>query len=231
MIHLLLILSFCFSLTLNCSYTVYFGGELFDHKDLAGNILLAQAIKKQSEDNYHCVLPQDIEVRVFDRIEIRNQDLLALINADLALFNFDGTDLDSGTVVEFMIAKMLDIPAVIVRTDFREFHEVSNDQQEQCNENWNLMASGYPRTMVVSPQLLGWYRHHGLEKTIQLTADNIVNAFNTLLSTKSALAFDKQELLAHYKKVINLCGSDLSLHFSDETLNLLLERKMQLGLY
>jgi hypothetical protein len=64
-----------------------------------------------------------------------------------------------------MITKMLDIPSVIVRTDFREFHEISNDQ-EKCNENWNLMASGYPRTMVVSPHLWDWYRQYGLEKAI-----------------------------------------------------------------
>jgi hypothetical protein len=60
MLNRLLILLFCFSLTLNGSYTVYFGGELFDHKDLAGNILLAQAIQKESESNYHYILPQDI---------------------------------------------------------------------------------------------------------------------------------------------------------------------------
>lgn len=52
-------------------------------------------------------------------IDIRNRDIKAVMEADLVFFNFDGTDLDSGTVVEFMIAKMLDIPAVLLRTDCR----------------------------------------------------------------------------------------------------------------
>jgi hypothetical protein len=36
------------------------------------------------------------------------------------LFLYNGTELDSGTVVEFMFSKFADIPSVIVRTDFRK---------------------------------------------------------------------------------------------------------------
>jgi len=42
-----------------------------------------------------------------------------LLNCDLALFNFDGPELDLGTVVEFLFAKFADIPALILRMDFR----------------------------------------------------------------------------------------------------------------
>ena len=72
---------------------------------------------------------------------------MGLINSDVALFSFDGVELDSGTVVEFMIAKMLDIPSVVYRTDFRGGSgEEAIDQHEY---KWNLMVSFYPRTKVI----------------------------------------------------------------------------------
>ena len=60
------------------------------------------------------------------------------------LFNFDGSDLDSGTVAEYMYAKTLDIPAVILRTDFRH----GGDQEPEGNP-WNIMVSFYPRTFAL----------------------------------------------------------------------------------
>ena len=47
---------------------------------------------------------------------IRDSDLRELLSCDLALFTYDGAELDAGTVVEYMIAKVADIPSVIVRT-------------------------------------------------------------------------------------------------------------------
>ena len=41
------------------------------------------------------------------------------VGCDLCILNYDGPELDSGTVVEFMVSKFADIPSVIVRTDFR----------------------------------------------------------------------------------------------------------------
>ncbi len=93
---------------------IYFAGELFDHKHLAGNALLAAAIEA-AEPNYECVLPQLMEQPEMRAESIRNHDLLQVLSCDLALFNFDGTELDSGTVVEFMYAKFLDKPCVILR--------------------------------------------------------------------------------------------------------------------
>jgi hypothetical protein len=86
-------------------------------------------------------------------VDIRNQDLLQVMTCDLALFNFDGTDLDSGTVVEFMFAKYLDIPAVLLRTDFRAAGDQSKD-----SDAWNLMCSFYPRTRVVQLNAMTWYQ-------------------------------------------------------------------------
>jgi nucleoside 2-deoxyribosyltransferase len=65
-----------------------------------------------------------------------------LLSADVALFHFDGPELDSGTVVEFIFAKFADIPAVLLRTDFRRGGDNDRDP-------WNLMVSDWPRTEKV----------------------------------------------------------------------------------
>lgn len=136
------------------SYSVYFGGELFDLKHLVGNAYLAESIYEKSHGKYLCHLPQDFELRGLNPHVIRDQDILALFEADLALFNFDGTELDSGTVVEFMLAKFADIPTVILRTDLR----AAGDQGSARHDPWNLMASFYPRTEVVRAASLIDYR-------------------------------------------------------------------------
>ena len=43
------------------SLRVYFAGDIFNHKDLVGNLLLADAIKSVSDGRYHCILPQNLE--------------------------------------------------------------------------------------------------------------------------------------------------------------------------
>ena len=82
------------------NFRVYFAGELFDHKHLIGNAILAEAIERYSERRYTCVLPQDLELSEGRAVAIRNLDLKQVMACDLGLFNFDGTDVDAGTVVE-----------------------------------------------------------------------------------------------------------------------------------
>ncbi len=137
-------------------FTVYFAGDLFDHKHLTGNAMLAGAIGEHSGGRYLCVVPQDLEQSTGRAVDIRNQDLKQVIACDLGLFNFDGPDLDSGTVVEFMMAKMLDIPSVVLRSDFR-----SSGDQEKDGDDWNLMCSFYPRVRVVSFNAMAWYQQAG----------------------------------------------------------------------
>ncbi|MEE8305330.1 MAG: nucleoside 2-deoxyribosyltransferase [Candidatus Tectomicrobia bacterium] len=135
------------------AYTVYFAGALFNHKDLMGNAQLASSIERTSEGRYACILPQDLEQTTRRAVDIRNQDLKQVMTCDFALFNFDGTELDSGTVVEFMFAKFLDIPSVILRSDFR----TSGDQGKD-GDDWNLMCSFYPRTRIVQVNAMAWYQ-------------------------------------------------------------------------
>ena len=134
-------------------YTIYFAGHLFDHKDLAGNALLASHIDSGSQGRYQCILPQDLEQRGIGPMGIRDQDLRAVMECDLSLFNFDGAELGSGAVVEYMYAKMLDIPTVILRTDFRH-----GGDQDAGGDPWNLMVSFYPRTRILHLDGMQWYQ-------------------------------------------------------------------------
>lgn len=124
-------------------FSVYFAGELFTHKDLAGNAMLAEAIYARSGGGFRCSLPQNYEQRKSQPKKIRDEDILSLLECDLALFNYDGQELDSGTVVEFMFAKFADIPSLVVRSDFRGGGDCVSDSQSLP---WNLMTSFYPRT-------------------------------------------------------------------------------------
>ena len=143
---------------MSMAYTIYFAGELFDHKHLIGNAILASHVEHLSEGRYQCVLPQDLEQTAYRSVDIRNQDLIGVATCDLALFNFDGPDLDSGTVVEFVYAKLLDIPAVVLRTDFR-----GGGEQKPGGDAWNLMASFYPRTRNVTLNAMAWYQEAARE--------------------------------------------------------------------
>ncbi|MCB0020110.1 MAG: nucleoside 2-deoxyribosyltransferase [Anaerolineales bacterium] len=134
-------------------YTIYFAGDMFDHKHLAGNAILADAIEQRSNHKYKCIVPQTIEQVSNRGVDIRNMDLKHVMDCDLGIFNFDGPDLDSGTVVEFMYAKLLDIPAVILRTDFR-----GGGDGDGGRLGWNLMASFYPRTEIVKLHSLAVFR-------------------------------------------------------------------------
>ena len=67
------------------TFSIYFAGDLFNHKDLIGNLLLSEAIKKNSSNRYVCIVPQHLEQSTSRSVEIRNNDLLEIIKADLIL--------------------------------------------------------------------------------------------------------------------------------------------------
>jgi nucleoside 2-deoxyribosyltransferase len=133
------------------SLSVYFAGELFNAKHLAGNAGLAAAIQRHSDGRFVCVLPQTLESREEGAHFIRDEDLEHLVSSDVALFNFDGSEIDSGTVAEFMVAKFADIPALLLRTDFRR-------GGDQGQEPWNLMLSFYPRTKTCCLDSMALYK-------------------------------------------------------------------------
>jgi len=151
------------------SQNVFFAGELFDLKHLIGNAYLAEAIYEKSHGRYLCALPQDFDARGTAPRAVRDHHLRSVIGCDLALFCFDGTDLDSGTVVEFMMAKFADIPAVVLRSDRR---------RDSGRSAWNLMANFFPRTIVLTLDGPGAYkrilkqRNRKLDEVIRLAGQH-----------------------------------------------------------
>lgn len=132
------------------AYNVYFGSELFTLQHLIGNAYLSEAIYEKSHGRFLCQMPQDFASRGLTPRAVRDQDIRTLVASDLAVFCFDGAELDSGTVVEFMFAKFADIPSVILRSDLRR----GGDGRDP----WNLMASFYPRTAIVQVDSLAEYQ-------------------------------------------------------------------------
>jgi nucleoside 2-deoxyribosyltransferase len=171
------------------SLSVYFAGELFNAKHLSGNAALAAAIQRKSGGQINCVLPQTLESREEGAHFIRDEDLEHLISSDLALFNFDGSEIDSGTVVELMVAKFADIPALLLRTDFRR-------GGDQGQDPWNLMLSFYPRTETCCLDSMALY------KTALAEGLDPVGAGNSMLDQIAALVVPKLEALAQTKPIL-----------------------------
>ena len=195
------------------TFKVYFGGELFDHKDLIGNALLASYIEKISKGKYKCFLPQSLDQSDATALDIRNKDLKKIIECDLALFNFEGAEVDSGTVVEFIFAKFLDIPSVVLRSDFR-----SSGEKELGGDDWNLMCSFYPRTEIVQFNAMAYYQDamqqsNSLSDTIALLytkmSTQIIEAFEVVRKLDPTFKGDKDQLTALYQWAITFPGGNL----------------------
>ena len=228
------------------SYSVYLAGELFNIKHLIGNAYLAESIYEKSHGKFLCHLPQDFELRGLNPQIIRDQDIEALYSADLAIFNFDGSELDSGTVIEFMLAKFADIPAILLRTDLR----AAGDQGSPRRDPWNLMASFYPRTEVVRMDSLIDYRvlqqkrqRKNPDDITRLAAQHasaiggiisdriaskVVQALNRLLKTPSVMTPAMQDAVYEWLAVMpGLRGKKKELKAK---LAALLQRKIERGL-
>jgi nucleoside 2-deoxyribosyltransferase len=128
-------------------YTVYAAGGLFTQHELATNVLIKEAVWRLSNGQFQLVLPQSREMRELNRPDVeaylRNVDLLEVVKADIVVARFDGLELDSGTVVEFTVAKSLGKPAVVLRCDFRRLYG------KGLSEPYNLMVKSWPRTVEV----------------------------------------------------------------------------------
>ena len=207
--------------------SVYFAGDLFNHKDLTGNLHLAEAIERESSGRYVCVMPQHLEQSTSRSIDIRNNDLSKIVCADMILVNFDGTELDSGTVIEFLFAKALDVPAVILRSDFRS----AGDQER--GDPWNLMCSGYPRTGKLTLNAMAWYQEAWekgggtaalLERLYSKLSKAIITEFDNVYNEPSLI--DSQQMLRNvYEWGLRFPGSGFSDLFTEQELKSLLNKK------
>ena len=203
---------------MNHQFTIYLGGSLFNHKDLTGNALLAKYIEKCSGNKYRCCLPQNVEQHQTTAIDIRNKDLAKIIECDLGLFNFDGTELDAGVVVEFMLAKFLDIPTVILRSDFRTCGE-----KEIGGEDWNFMCSFYPRTHVVKFNSIQLYQeateegqtlNEALDLYYTAIARMVIEGLDLVRTEQPLLKGDQKKLEILYQWALTFPGGEIEKLFS-----------------
>ncbi len=213
---------------------IYFAGTLFDHKDLLGNLLVADAVEKLSGRRYEVILPQENESNSCRNLDdIRNSDLEMLLECDLIVANFDGQELDSGTVVEFMFAKMLDYPALLLRTDFRN----SGDSEFPDSDPWNLMCSGYPRSRskILHAMRLYHQSKDSVSKSSTVNAicrsiaGEIIAACDELTAEKSWIKPD--ELPAVYTHVCRAAGESFAGLFPAERISQIVRRKISSGIY
>ena len=215
---------------------IYFAGDLFDAKDLGGNLMLAGAIERVSQNRYKVMLPQDGECEVVCRTSqsIRDVDFKLLYECDCIVANFDGPDPDSGTVVEFCFAKMVDMPAILLRTDFRN----SGDQDLSDGDPWNLMCSHYPRTGVLHINAMERYHEvlaehlpvgEMLNKYYGSIASEIVEALDGVVNQKSWLAAG--EVASQYQRAIRSIGGCLSGLLPDGRLQDIVDGKIEKKLY
>lgn len=210
------------------TYTYYHAGPLFTLAELHTNTLLANAISQLSSGKFIPILPQDLEQRDITPQAIRDTDIHALLSCDLALFTYDGTDLDAGTVVEYMVAKMGDVPAIILRTDFRS----AGDQKGE-GEPWNLMSSFWPRTRGVVVDAMAEYKAalakvdgKGVKQGdvfMETVARRVVNAFEEVTKIPPRLPKELRESVYQWlalmpglkdgtdqenvKRMLDLCGA------------------------
>ncbi|HRJ48252.1 MAG TPA: nucleoside 2-deoxyribosyltransferase [Opitutaceae bacterium] len=220
------------------SYTVYFGSELFNLKHLIGNAYLAEAIYEKSHGKYLCRLPQDFEPRGKTARTVRDQAIRALLDCDLGLFCYDGAEPDTGTVVEFMLAKFADIPAVILRSDIRR----GGDGPDP----WDLMSSFFPRCVQVAANSLSSYqalmkhRHRRLDEVIRLAGQHssadaqamceqvaaaCVRAFDRVLTIEPVMPKHLREEVYHWLALMpDLRGKEKALR---KELEAILERKVE----
>lgn len=204
-------------------YKVYVAGDLFDFKHITGNLVLAQHLEKLSNGLYTCILPQNWEGTLQSSIDIRNKDIASVMQADLVLFNFDGADLDSGTMIEFVLAKMLDIPSVLLRTDFRNGGYLFGD-------DWNNMIFGFPRSVVVKCPALVLNNDHGIDEMHQTIAQSIIKAFEIVLQEKPVLN-TYEEIFSAYQHVITMCGSGLDQLVPVALVRKIIEEKIEKRIY
>jgi nucleoside 2-deoxyribosyltransferase len=214
--------------------TIYFAGALFKTHDLVGNVLLGDSIYKLSDGVYRCLLPQDVELTDFRAVSIRNLDLYHVVNADLCVFNFDGTELDSGTVVEFMMAKLLDTPSVLLRTDFRSAGDQSGNEQAS---QWNLMCSGYPRCANVVVHAMASYQEHfrvdgSIDAKVRRVSDAVATKVLAALEVvrRKPSIYTRKEVLNAYSLALKFPGSEFEKQFSTESIRNIIDKKRSHGL-
>ena len=230
------------------SYTIYTAGGIFTQHDLATNVFIKDSVWRQSNGKFELVLPQSKELRELDRPDlaayIRNLDLVQVVKADIFLARFDGLELDAGSLIEFMLARFLGKPTVILRCDSRRLGGKNLD------DPYNLMVKNWPRTVEIYFDSLfnfiGGFAEEwkllGNNDTFQTTikaelktvkqgideiAQNLIQGFETVLEMKSPYPNEYQEIV--YKATRYTPGGGFDQMLSEEELEGLVKKFRKTG--
>lgn len=145
-------------------YLVYTAGRMFSQAELAFNVFLREAVWRCSNQQFELLLPQSNQPPGLDQpdaaLRIRNYDLVNVIKADALLAIFDGLETDAGAVAEFMMAKFLGKPTVILRCDSRGI------KGDGFDEPYNLMIKNWPRNVTVHVDSMLVYSRDFLEPEV-----------------------------------------------------------------
>ena len=200
---------------------VYWAGDLFNFKDLLGNRLLCEAFNKAARGRWYAVLPQESESNALRSSQIRDDDLENLFTSEALVANFDGTDLDSGTVVEFCYGKFLDLPTVLLRTDFRK-----NGDQDTGADPWNLMCSSYPRTEVLCIHSMKELHQKTMPEFLGSLAQRIVEKLDKAAALPRLTADFETEAAAFRRAVIS-AGASMPERFSEARIRSILQKRFE----
>jgi hypothetical protein len=134
-----------------------------------------------------------------------------------------------------MYAKTLDIPAVILRTDFRQ----GGDQEPEGNP-WNIMVSFYPRTFALHLDAMQRYTDALSEggsaqevsaRIQQRIATEVVGLLDTVREETPVLQGGKAAAQGIYSWALQLAGGSLADLASDARIvRRVVERKIEMGL-
>lgn len=204
---------------MSCAKKVYWAGDLFDLKDLIGNRMLADAFDRQAAGRWQAELPQESEANGARSDSIRDNDLEMLFASDAVVANFDGADLDSGTVAEFCFAKFLDLPVVLLRTDFR-----NNNDAATCPDPWNLMCSGFPRTEVVLYNAMKESGRLDFASMTESLAARIVQALDRC-AAMPPVASSNEAAFAAFRHAVHSAGGTMPERFPDERIRAIVEER------
>jgi hypothetical protein len=165
---------------------IYLAGALFSLREIWGNAIVRDAIGAGGKYLVHA--PQDF-LKPGTPKSLRDQCIRNLLDCDGVIVQFDGTELDSGTVVEFVLAKMAGIPCVALRTDLR----VAGDQNG--GDPWNLMCSFFPGVVTVKLDAAAVVHALGISHTKTELGSQVRVALDNAFAGRRIKAIDKKTIL------------------------------------
>jgi nucleoside 2-deoxyribosyltransferase len=187
-------------------YTIYSAGGLFTQGELATNVFIKEAVWRLSNAKFQLFLPQSREMQELGRPDveayIRNTDLLEVMKADIVLVHFDGLELDSGTVVEFVVAKSLGKPTVVLRSDFRR-----TSFGGLC-EPYNLMVKNWPRNIEIHLNSFElWANFFSSERQVSGDGDMFLTMMRAELGTvKTSIDEIANQVIGGFEAVLEMAS-------------------------